>query len=150
MDIRFAAATPADEPAIRTLLADAGLPHTDFATHLSSFITAKENGTLIGAAGLEIFGDVALLRSLVVAATHRGAGVGGSLCTRIEQQAHDQGVRTLYLLTLTAETFFTSRGFTLIKREATPAAVRQTSEFLFLCPRNAICMKKEIRQASPQ
>lgn len=148
MAIRFTAATRADEPAIRTLLMDAGLPHEDFANHLSSFITAKEGDTLIGTIGMEIFCGVALLRSLAVAATHRGTGIGGALYTRIEQQAHAGGVHTLYLLTQTAERFFTSRGYARIKREEAPAVLRQTAEFASLCPNDAVCMKKEIRQAS--
>ncbi len=147
MDIRFAAATVADEPAIRGLLKDAGLPHEDFAPHLSSFITAKEGDNLIGTIGMEVFGNTALVRSLVVAATRRGTGIGDALYTRIEQQARGSGIQTLYLLTQTAESFFMIRGFTVIKREDAPAALRQTGEFALLCPLNAVCMKKEIRQA---
>lgn len=146
MDVRFAAATPADEPAIRTILKDAGLPHEDFAVHLSSFIMAKEGDTVIGAIGMEVYGGVALLRSLAVAAARRGAGVGGALCARMEHQARGRGVETLYLLTQTAENFFASHGYRAIPREEAPAAIRQTGEFALLCPRSAICMKKEIRQ----
>lgn len=146
MDIRFAAATPADEPAIHALLKDAGLPHDDFAAHLSSFITAKDGDMLIGTIGMEVYGGVALLRSLAVAAARRGGGIGGALCARIEQQMRGRGVKTLYLLTQTAEKFFASRGYRVIPREEAPAAIRQTGEFALLCPLSAICMKKEIRQ----
>lgn len=148
MPIRFAAATPADEPAIRKLLQDAGLPHEDFSAHLFSYITAKEGTILIGAIGMEVYGGVALLRSLVVDANHRGTGIGGALYNIIERQARANGVQTLYLLTQTAEKFFTSRGFTVIKRGDAPAPIRQTDEFVTLCFVYAICMKKEIRQVS--
>ncbi len=147
MNIRFTAATQADEPAIRILLKDAGLPHEDFAAHLSSFITAKDGDTLAGAVGMEAYGPAALVRSLAVAVPFRGAGIGGMLYERIEQQARGSGVHTLYLLTQTAEHFFTKRGYRIVKRGDAPVALWQTAEFLSLCPANAICMKKEIRQA---
>lgn len=148
MGIRFTAATPADEPGIRILLKDAGLPYEKFEAHLLTFITAKEGDALIGTMGMEVYGGVALLRSLVVTTSRRGAGIGGALYSRIEQLAHRKGVQTLYLLTQTAQHFFSRRGFNVIKREEAPAAIQNTGEFVSHCPLAAVCMKKEIRQAS--
>ena len=62
--------------AIRTLLAEAELPSEDFGQHLQHFLVARKNGDLIGAVGLEIYGAAGLLRSLVVATTYRGQGLG--------------------------------------------------------------------------
>lgn len=59
MGIRFTAATPADEPGIRILLKDAGLPYEKFEAHLLTFITAKEGDALIGTMGMEVYGGVA-------------------------------------------------------------------------------------------
>ena len=55
------------------------------------------------AGGLELFGDVALLRSLVVSSETRSSGMGTALVRHAESYALSQGVRTLYLLTTTAE-----------------------------------------------
>lgn len=49
-------------------------------------------------------------------------------------------VRALYLLTLTAEDYFATRGFARVGREHVPETVMQSREFLGLCPASAIAM----------
>jgi amino-acid N-acetyltransferase len=59
--------------------------------------------------GLEPCGQDALLRSLVVAPDERAHGLGTSLVEHAEQEARKRGLRALYLLTTTAEGFFSRR-----------------------------------------
>lgn len=63
-----------------------------------------------GVVGLEVYGKVALLRSLAVSATSRGNGYGKDLVARAERYAQSLGVTEIYLLTTTAATFFEQLG----------------------------------------
>ena len=84
--------------------------------------------------GLELYGEVALLRSLAVASSRRGTGVGSGLVAHAERHARDQGVQSLYLLTTTAEQFFLRRGYARIPRDEAPTAIKGTKEFSGICP----------------
>ena len=135
----------ADLPAIRALLAAAGLPTADLAAAPpADFWGCREGTALIGVIGLEGYGTVALLRSLAVAPAWRGRGLGSALLAHAEQVAHQRGVSALYLLTTTAGAFFTRRGYVRIPREAAPSVVQQTAEFAALCPASATCMSKAL------
>ena len=94
--------------------------------------------------GVELYGDVALLRSLAVAQNVRGQGCGRRLVQEAEQYASRNGVKRLYLLTTTAEAFFRSLGYAGVERDAAPSAIRATSEFSALCSDTAALMAKEL------
>jgi amino-acid N-acetyltransferase len=129
---------------IRTLLFDAQLPSEDFAQHLDHFLTAKQNGTLVGAVGLEVYEESGLLRSLVVNADCRGQGLGVELCEQIFDYARRQGIKDLYLLTTTAAKFFPKLDFRAIDRNRVPPAIQATEEFASICPSTAVCMVKTL------
>ncbi len=129
-----------DVPAIAALLRDANLPHEDFAPHVAHFLVARAEGEVVGAIGAEVCGEVALLRSLVVAPRCRGVGLGSQLCDALERAGGGWGVRQWWLLTTTAETFFTARGFLVVPRTKAPAAIADTAEFRGLCPSIATCL----------
>src|SRR5438045_379672 len=116
------------------LLKQANLPTEDLtAAHCEQFWFAGPESRPSGIVGLEVFGEVALLRSLAVDATRRGSGTGTALLRHAENQARAQGVRTLYLLTTTAEPFFARHGYARASREAAPPAIRATREFSGIC-----------------
>ncbi len=100
--------------------------------------------TVIGTAGLEIFDDCALLRSVSVIMEVQGKGYGSIINGEIEKYAKESGIDCLYLLTTTAKDFFEKQGYCVIKREESPAALQQTAEFTSLCPSSAVIMKKKI------
>lgn len=128
------------------LLAGNGLPVSDLTDLLASdCLVASVEGRVAGAVGLQIFGRYALLRSLVVADDQRGHGLGGELVERIESLARERGVEQLFLLTTTAETFFTRRGYTSADRLAASEAIRNTQEFSSLCPASSAFMHKDLR-----
>jgi len=133
-----------DTEAIRNLLGNADLPSEDFAQHLPHFWTARQNGTLAGAVGLEIYGETGLLRSLVVDTTYRGQGLGIKLCEQIFAYAQENSVKELYLLTTTAADFFPKLGFHIIDRDRVPQAIQATEEFASICPATAVCMVKTL------
>lgn len=131
-------------PAIEQLLMKCKLPHQDVVNHLSHFVIAKQDEKLIGVIGLEVMNTMGLVRSLAVTPSFRGKGIATGLYSRILAYAHLKGITVLYLLTLTAEGFFSKLGFNKIERNAVPDSIQSTEEFRSLCPATAVCMVKNI------
>lgn len=125
------------------LLESASLPTGDLtAEHCEHFFFSGSADNPTGMVGLELYGNVALLRSLVVAPGRRGGGEGSTLLEHAERYAHANGVRTLYLLTTTAEHFFARRGYCHAPRGSAPGAIRATREFSALCPTSSAFMAR--------
>lgn len=143
MQYRFAS-TIDDLAIINRRLAEAHLPHDDVEPHLRHFILASEDGVITGIIGLEIYGHIGLLRSLVVAQDARKRGIGRDLCESLYQHALAQGVRDLYLLTVDAEDYFSARGFSRMERSLAPAAIQTTRQFSELCPGSATLMYRRL------
>jgi amino-acid N-acetyltransferase len=132
-----------DESAVKQLLSESSLPISDITTqYMQHFFGCGSGPELEGVVGLELFSEVALLRSLAVASSRRGTGVGSRLVAHAERHARDQGVQSLYLLTTTAEQFFLRHGYARIPRDKAPAAIKSTSEFSGICPVSSAFMVK--------
>lgn len=125
------------------LLSEAGLPTADLDANSLALI-AERNETFCGAIGLEAYGEIALLRSLVVARGARGGGVGPALVTALETQCHVAGVNELWLLTIDADGFFFRLGYQTRDRADAPESIRNTREFSGLCPDDAVLMSKSL------
>ena len=80
-------------------------------------------------AAIEADGADALLRSVAVASSHRGSGLGTKLVANMEEEARTLGIQRLYLLTTTAEGFFEKLGYRRVERERVPDVVRASAEF---------------------
>ena len=109
---------------------------------MQNFLIASVDAAPVGMIGLEQFGAVGLLRSLVVADGCRSAGVGRQLVTALEAMAVAAGVNELWLLTIDADAYFKARGYTLRERSEAPMAIQQTPEYSSLCPGDAFLMSK--------
>lgn len=131
--------------AIRALLSAEALPTADLTVTSPRFVVACVTGDeIVGVGAFQSLGDCGLLRSVAVAPSFRGAGLGQRIVERLEAVARDNGLKQLGLLTLTAKEFFERRGYRVIAREDMPAALRGTEEFRTLCPASAVCMTKFI------
>ncbi|MFT5450483.1 MAG: amino-acid N-acetyltransferase, partial [Gammaproteobacteria bacterium] len=75
MTLTIRPAMPADLDAAIELLQSASLPVEDLSVDKLALVAEKDK-KLQGVIGLELHGDCALLRSLVVANDARGAGIG--------------------------------------------------------------------------
>jgi amino-acid N-acetyltransferase len=146
-NIIITSATIQDEKSIKQVLQDAELPYEDIDKHINNFLLAKKNGNVIGVVGLEISGEVGLFRSLAVALSHRGDGIGKLLTEKMFDYAYNKGVKQLYLLTKTAEGFFKKYGFENIERNSIPEAIKLTQEFKMDCCATAVCMTKNIERS---
>jgi amino-acid N-acetyltransferase len=100
-----------DLGAASTLLSESKLPLAGFAEHIGHALVATREGRIVGVVELELYGRAALLRSLVVAPSERGARLGERLAAGAMRLAEDRGVGDVYLLTETAEGFFPRFGF---------------------------------------
>ena len=132
-----------DLESICALLDSASLPHADLTeASLQQFLVARADNHIVGVVGLECYEDVALLRSLAVAKEHCGFGIGKRLVAAAEKLAAETGVKSLYLLTTSADQFFAALGFRRLQRELAPQPIKSTSQFSSLCPATAVLMSK--------
>jgi len=132
--------------AAKALLEAVQLPTADLTeAHCEHFFYWGPAASPTGLVGLELFGDVALLRSLVVSPDARSSGMGTALVNFAENHARSQGVCATYLLTTTAEGFFLRRGYSTAARDSAPPAIRSTREFAGICPASAAFMVKQLQ-----
>jgi amino-acid N-acetyltransferase len=133
-------ARPADLDEVLALLQRSGLPLDGAADCVRAMLVLRAADGVSGCAALELYGEDALLRSVVVDASRRGTGEGLALTRAALQMAAERGARSVYLLTTTAAAFFPRFGFAPVSREEVPAAVRQSVEFTSACPASAVVM----------
>ncbi|WP_228893963.1 arsenic resistance N-acetyltransferase ArsN2 [Pseudoduganella aquatica] len=136
-----------DWPAIKRMLLAAGLPLEGAQEHLAHFVVGEAAGKIVCAGGLEVYGADALLRSIVVDAESRGKRWAEQVLARLTEQALQLNVATLYLLTTTAESYFSRLGFLLVHRDHIPEQLIRSREFQGACPASAIAMKLYIRRS---
>ena len=138
-------AVAADWPAIAALLASQALPTAGAQDHLHSFLVAVLQGEVVAVAGAEVHGDVALLRSVAVKSTVQGRGIGRQVVEQVLQEARRRDIAALYLLTETAEDYFSRFGFTRAPRALAPQALRVSAEFNGACAASATLMSLVLR-----
>lgn len=139
-----------DWPAIEALLRAHKLPTEGARDHLSTFVLALSQGEVVGCAGAEVHGDVALLRSVAVAPGLQGQGIGRRLLETLLQQARARDIASLHLLTVTAPEYFAQFGFRRGKQEEAPAALKASPEFQGACPACAAFMSLTLQERPSQ
>jgi len=139
-NISLRQATPADWPALAALLEANKLPLDGARQHLNTYLLATSNGELVGSAGAEIYGHIALMRSVAVAPGLHQQGLGRALVGRLIEEARRRNITRLYLLTVTAPEYFAQFGFKRTKIEEAPVALKASAEFQGACPACAALM----------
>lgn len=130
--------------AVEALLSENHLPASDLQESDIRLFGCWEDNGLRGVVGLEMHGQAALLRSLVVPAGERGRGLGAALVSHAERFAAQHGVDTIYLLTTTAAAFFERHGYGHAPRQNAPATIAATRQFSHLCPSSSAFMTKSL------
>jgi amino-acid N-acetyltransferase len=126
--------------AARSLIHDAGLPLDGLGDVPTVVFGALEDDELVGVAALERYGEHGLLRSVAVAASRRGEGIGSLLVAAVERHAREIGLNEIYLLTDTAAAFFATRGYEVIARDQGSPAVMASIEWTVACGESAVPM----------
>jgi len=120
---------PGDVRAILDLVESVHLPPEGIAEAMEYFWVARAGERIVGTVGLEVYNDMALLRSLAVTPACQHTGLGRALTETALAYLTTRQFRAVYLLTTTAEAFFASHGFCLVARDVVPAGVQQSVEF---------------------
>ncbi|MBX6313135.1 MAG: GNAT family N-acetyltransferase [Isosphaeraceae bacterium] len=111
-------AKEADMEELRGFLRSVGLSDAGIAEALDGFLLARgPGGRLLGCAGLERHGGLALLRSVAVAPEVRGYGLGSRLAATLLNRAAADGIEEVILLTTAAHDFFRRLGFREASRD---------------------------------
>ena len=130
--------------AIIGLLQSEKLPVEDLPADLKNFFVAIDNGSVVGAIGLEVYDQNGLLRSLIVKSEYRKMKLATRLINELENLSRSIGLKSIYLLTETAREYFDKKGYTAIDRNKAPVSIKQSSEFSHVCPSTAVLMQKNI------
>lgn len=146
MVVTLRAAQAADLDAVARLLDACKLAANAFDRQFTEgFVVAVDpEAGIVGAAGVEVYGDAGLLRSAAVLPARQGSGLGRRLTQNRIEWARTHGLRHLYLLTETAADYWPRFGFERIDREAPPAAVRGSFEWSGGCPASAVAMALDL------
>ncbi len=138
---RLRPARQADLEPVRRLLAQCGLPAEGLETAFpDGYAVVESAGDVVGAAGMEVYGEDGLLRSVAVAPGRRGDGLGALLVRNRLEWAARRGLRGVYLLTTTAAEFFEWMGFRRIERNTVPEEIGASEQSSSVCPASAVVM----------
>ena len=137
-EIEIRPARAEDRDAVAALLEAAALPADGLDEQFGEpYAVAVAEGRIVGAAGVEVYGDAGLLRSVAVDPAWQGHGLGRRLTEERLRWAVGRGLDAVYLLTTSAAEYFPRLGFAPIAREEVPAAVRESLQFAGVCPSTA-------------
>jgi arsenate reductase len=134
-----------DRASVENLLRTSGLPLEGVQEHFGSFVVATSDSRVVGTAGVELYGESALLRSVAVDSDFRGTGVGTRLTDAALALAAAAGATSVSLLTTTAAPFFSARGFAVVPWSALPSNLSASSELTGACPTTATAMHRPLR-----
>jgi amino-acid N-acetyltransferase len=133
-------------PEILALLDECELPKEGLAAHLSTTLVARYGKEIVGCSALELYQEYALLRSVAVKPSFRGRRLAVRLTRAALDLAKHHMVVAVYLLTETANTFFSKLGFVAIPHSDVPRNVQGSVEFTTLCPDTATVMTMSLGQ----
>jgi N-acetylglutamate synthase-like GNAT family acetyltransferase len=136
----------ADWPAVEALLLANKLPTEGARQHLRTYLLAVSNGEVVGCAGAEVYGDIALLRSVAVAPGLQRQGIGRLLVERLLLEATRRQIRRIFLLTVTAPEYFARYGFKRGPIDRAPDALKASAELQGACPACAAFMSLTLTQ----
>ena len=136
---------PGERGALSKALAKAKLPVDDIEAPGPLFWRFETVDAIpAGFGGLEIHGEDALLRSLVILPPLRSRGLGAAAVAELESEAALHRCRALWLLTEAASGFFTRLGYAKCDRAVVPRPIRDTAQFAKLCPTSADVLVKRL------
>lgn len=145
-EARLRPALREDFAQVRSLIRASNLPDEGLADQFpAAYVVAEERGRVLGVAGLEVWGEAGLLRSVAVDPGSQGEGLGRMMVKELLRRAQELKLIGVYLLTTSASEFFVRLGFEVIARESAPPEMKVSPEFAGICPASALCLVKMFR-----
>lgn len=114
---------------VRALIVSGEMPAIELERWIEEFWVLDDGGRLIGCAGVETYGEAAVLRSVMVAPELRGTGWGVRLVERCLDYMREKGAGRCYLFTMTAMDFFPRFGFEACTLDDFEPAVREAWQY---------------------
>ena len=108
------------------------------------WVLQLDGGEVVGVAGLELYSNQGLLRSVAVADSMHNHGYGATLANYAICEARKSRVQELFLLTTTAPEFFKKLGFKKESREKVIGSIADSVEFKSACPKTAVLMSSAL------
>ncbi len=136
--IEIRLALPEDIPEIEALLTAEWLPPFQIREFLETFWVLDEGGSILGAAGLEVYGEAGTIRSVVVHPSRRGRRLGDLLARTAIAEAQRRRVKRLYLFTGDKAPFWRRYGFEPCTMADFEPAVRRSWQYVGLSERPEI------------
>ena len=144
------AASERDIQQVEALLRSVTLPVEGVAEHIREFVVEERDGSIVGSAAVERYGENGLLRSVAVSPKLQGTGLGATLVERALDQSTTAGVRNVVLLTTTAREFFAKRfGFEECWRGEYDSAFAGWAEWKLPRCSSAIAMRRRLVPVGP-
>jgi amino-acid N-acetyltransferase len=127
LELRLARPDEVDE--VTKLISSEGMPAVEVERWLDGFWVLDDGETLLGCAGVELYADSAVLRSVMTAPELRGSGEGVRLVKRALDYARGNGAKRCYLFTMTAEQWFPRFGFSACTLDEFDKAARESWQY---------------------
>ena len=118
-----------DIPRIEALITGEHLPAYGLDEFLGTFFVLADGEHIVGCVGLEVYGEAALLRSVVIAPERRRRDEGRRLVEAALTDARRRGISRVYLFTMSAGGFFGRLGFREVQPEEFEDAVRASRQY---------------------
>jgi N-acetylglutamate synthase-like GNAT family acetyltransferase len=129
-----------DQKNLRTLLSGFKLP-LDGVEETKLWVLQSSKGEVVGVAGLEVYGNQGLLRSVAVIKSMHNQGYGTFLANYVIGEAKKSQVQDLFLLKTTTPAFFKKLGFSEESRDKVAGSITDSVEFKSACPKTAVLMR---------
>src|SRR5262245_29217165 len=127
---------------LKAALVKAGLPADDVGDPSVLFWRFETfEDVPVGFGGLELYGEDALLRSVVTLPPLRQIGMGRSIVSGLGVEARANQCRTICRLATAGREFLAGLGYARCARNTVPRAVRESAEFTALS-RAAVMVKR--------
>lgn len=144
-DLSIRNSRPSDLPKVIKLLEQAHLPKDGVSDQFENFLILENSSqNLIGCAGLELYEQFGLIRSVVIQPDLRNKNYGAKLVLELEQFGKNKELESLYLLTETAQRFFSKHGYTVVDRPQVPKEIQDSYEYSTACKVSAVVMTKKL------
>ena len=121
-----------DAPQLASLIVSGELPPFFLEPYIDGFLVVEHEGRLVGAGGVEFYGEDAVIRSVVVDAAARGLGLGLDIARLLEEDALASGARDIFLFTLHAWNFWRRLGYVDLALDQWPDTVRENWQYQFV------------------